>query len=189
MIKLAAALMAFTAAAPALGTPADPANPYAAPAPVTIEAGHQPAAARSAAVWGLLSYFGGGHGLGGRVTLPVGRGLLSHAAIEDSFALDLGVDYLRYSFGGALGGDLSWNLLRPVGGLLWNLHLSEDLALYPKLELGYDLVWLAGGGDTYAGLGGLHLAALVGMLYDVGPLSLRAELGWGHLKGGVAFRF
>jgi hypothetical protein len=124
-------------------------------------------------VHGLFSYYwsGLGVGVGVRYELPlVPGGLLVNAGIREDLALDFGADLLP-------------GALVPGVGLLWNFHLTRDLTVYPKLELGYGVAWW----DHYTGFAGpVFVQAVAGATLDLGKVKLRGELGSGMLLLGVA---
>jgi len=146
-------------------------------------------------LWGILPW--GGIGIGARVMFPLGISpLLTHATVHDRFALEVGADVLHWSYNYGAPGfnnfNYSWTEVVPVAGVMWNVWLNEQFALYPKLELGYAFGWFsgwdgAGGQPTY---GGLFLDGAVGALYKLasGP-TLRAEAGYAGLKLGAGWLF
>jgi hypothetical protein len=172
-------------------TPALAAGSYAGP-----RGGH------SLSVWGVFDAGGpGGVGLGMRLTLPlVPEGVLRHPTIKDEFVLELGADFVHY--GAQLGFypyyiDYTWNGVLPVVGAAWNVWFTPRFAIYPKLDLGYWIGWW-GGWNTYYGAtygyirpsyGGFFIQGALGFIYRLDPVALRAELGTGLLRLGVAFQF
>jgi hypothetical protein len=148
----------------------------------------------SATTWGIAGYHLG-RGIGARMTLPAADGLLRTQSISDVFALDIGADYLRFrdeapapSAAHALASNASASILRPVAGLLWAFRLGDRLALYPKLELGWNVPRSDARDPTAAArYAGIHVEGIAGLLVSLGRLSLRAESGWGYLKAGLGF--
>lgn len=139
-----------------------------------------------------------GVGVGVRAMVPlVPEGLLGSRSVRDELVLDLGADFVHYSDRvGAYGYylDYTWNGLLPVVGLEWNFWLNRNLALYPKLDLGYWIGWYSGWDNQYGysrpgGYGGFFIEGAVGLIYKLPRLALRAEVGSGLLRLGVAFPF
>ena len=119
------------------------------------------------------------------------EGLLKHERVKDQLAVEFGVDLLRFSYG-FLGNDYAFMELLPVAGVLWNIWLTDKLALYPKLDLGYAIGFFTGWEDSWGNrpsYGGFFWQASVGALYKLDSVSLRLELGNGLLKAGVGFGF
>jgi hypothetical protein len=143
----------------------------------------------SATTWGIAGYHLG-RGLGARMTLPAADGLLQTSTVSDAFALDIGADYLVFSDDAATPSRpaTSGSILRPVAGLLWAFRLGDRLALYPKLEVGWNVPRIDARDPTLiAHYAGPHIEGIAGLLLSLGRLSLRAESGWGYLKAGVGF--
>jgi hypothetical protein len=153
---------------------------------------------KSLAVWGILGW-GSAIGLGASFQLPlIPQGLIHDPGfkIHDSLDLDFGLDYLSYwetHHAGPYSYDVSELDLH--AGVLWNFWLTPQVALYPKLGLGYSFAhysyspdWPSGYGHTE--YGGLYPELAVGgQLKLSSSLSLRGELGWAGLKLGVGFAF
>jgi hypothetical protein len=110
--------------------------------------------------------------------------------IKDDFGIEFGVDYLHYSFD-YLGFDWDFDEIALMAGGVWNVWLNDNLALYPKLELGYSF----GSGDVdiagvnYSEDDGFVAQAAAGVLYKAFPVVLRAELGTWSLRLGAGFQF
>lgn len=149
----------------------------------------------SLSLWGVLDPgpFDGA-GLGFRLSLPVAPQGLLHARIHDELVLELGMDWVHYN--DRVGFypyyvDYSWNGVLAVGGIAWNFWFTPQLALYPKLDLGWWFGWYDGWNDRYGyGYGrhsfdGLFLQGAVGMIYRFRSVDLRVELGSGLLRVGV----
>lgn len=149
-------------------------------------------------------YAQAGYGLGGSYQIAVvPEGILKHPSIKDSIAVEAGLGFIHYSWGkvGYYTGtwpswtykeaDLSFNeILFTVGGV-WNFWLTPQLAVYPKLDLGYGFGWWNEdlGGGYMPSAGGFYFSGAAGAMYKLDKLSLRAELGSGMIKLGAAFQF
>jgi hypothetical protein len=145
-------------------------------------------------VWGILPW--SGIGIGARFMLPLGiKPLLTNTNLRDSFALEFGVDYFHWSFGYAGFGDYSVNELVPVVGVMWNIWVNQQFAFYPKIELGWGFGWAStpngySGAWDYTGHRGFYPDGAAGILYKLNNgLTLRAEAGYGGLKGGVGWLY
>jgi hypothetical protein len=150
---------------------------------------------RDLSLWGVLpySYGGFGFGVGARFALPLPiPSLLPPGRIRDNWSIEFGADYVRFSLG-YLSSDYTVNWLLPVVGVRWNVWLSDNFAVYPKAEAGYEIAWISGFPSGYSapGYGGVFVGGAAGLLYKVGSgnLTLRAEAGNFGLKGGVGFVF
>lgn len=170
---------------------APPAPPATASSPPAVAATAAPSA-RGLTLWGIVPW--GGFGVGGRFTLPLGMEplLKNNPNLRDAFALEFGADVLHWSYGfGAY--DYGWNAILPVVGVMWNVWLNEQLALYPKLDLGYFLGWYTGWSDQWGPRpthGGLFWNVALGAMYRLpSSITLRAEAGYAGLKLGAAWAF
>jgi hypothetical protein len=146
-------------------------------------------AASGPTVWGILPW--GGFGIGGRFMIPLGiPGVVRSSSVHDTFAVEVGADYLRWNHD-YVAGDYSWSEILAVGGFMWNFWLTDTFALYPKADLGYALGWFSG--SDYPGrpsYGGFFISGDAGAIYKLNSgLSLRGELGTDGLKAGVAWLF
>jgi len=138
-----------------------------------------------------------GIGFGGRLMLPlVPEGVLHHPRVRDEFTLELGADFVHYEDRVGLYPtyvDYSWNGFLPVVGATWNFWLTPELALYPKIDLGWWFGWYSGWNGSYGyGRGhfdGLFVQGAVGLVYRLRTVSLRAEAGSGLLRLGVGFAY
>jgi opacity protein-like surface antigen len=138
-----------------------------------------------------------GVGVGGRVMLPlVPQGLLHHPRIKDELTLELGADFVHFEDRVGYAPtyvDYSWNGFLPVVGATWNFWLTPELALYPKVDLGYWFGWYSGWNEYYgyghAGFGGAFLQGALGVVYRLQTVALRVELGSGLLRIGAGFPF
>jgi hypothetical protein len=142
-------------------------------------------------IWGILGGWYGGVGVGGRYMIPLGiKPLITNGNLKDSFALEVGADFMTWSYS-VLGG-YRWNQILPVAGIMWNIWIDEKLAFYPKLDLGYGFGWFSGWDNagpqpTY---GGFFWNIALGGLYKVsGNVALRGEIGYAGLKLGAQFLF
>ena len=138
-----------------------------------------------------------GTGVGFRVGIPVvPQGLIHGARVRDELVLEVGGDFLHYSnhVGFPIYGDYSWNGFLLVGGFAWNFWLTPQLALYPKLDLGFEYGWYHGWDTAWGGYygqhsyGGLFVQGAAGLIYRLHSVDLRVELGTGLLRLGVGFR-
>jgi hypothetical protein len=161
----------------------------------TAPRGH---AEKSLAVWGILGW-GSAVGLGASFQLPIiPQGLIHDPGfrLRDSLDLDFGLDYLNYwntYHSGPYNYDVSEVNLH--AGVLWNLWLTPQVAVYPKAGLGYSFAryrYSAGWpqGYDHTDYGGLYPELAAGaQLKLANAISLRGELGWSGLKLGVGFAF
>lgn len=146
-------------------------------------------------LFGSIGYgygYGTGFGAGIRYQIAfVKRVLKLPPGKHDEFGLEFGMDYYHvgyhYSF---LGNDYDWsyNEFTPVIGVTWNFWLTDRLAVYPKIDFGYRFVsWNSDVLQGYdPGLGHFYFQGTGGVVYDVGPVKLRAEIGWVSVRFGVA---
>jgi len=151
----------------------------------------------SLSVWGVFDagpVDGAGFGL--RLTAPIVPQGLLHAKVKDELVLEFGSDFVHYS--DRVGyypyyEDYSFNGILLVGGLAWNFWFTPQLALYPKLDLGWWLGWYSGWYDRYGyahhSFDGLFVQGAVGLIYKLPKVDLRVELGSGLLRLGVGFPF
>jgi len=148
--------------------------------------------------YGYGSGYHNGFGLGGRYrTALVPEGLIQgRGTVRDSLDLEFGADLVRYAYGYRSPGfayDYVWWAFRPRAGLLWNFWLSPQLALYPKLDLGYEFGWFDGWNSAAGprpGYAGLFLEPSIGLIYKTrSATSLRVELGSEGLKLGLGVAF
>lgn len=141
-----------------------------------------------------------GVGLGGRLTFPIIPGVIQHPRIRDEFVLEPGIDYVHYEADigwGPYRFDYSWSGLLFVVGGAWNIWLSPQLALYPKIDLGYWYGWYSGWDDRWGAdygygngdFGGLFIQAAGGLVYRLDRAQLRLELGSGLLRVGAGVSF
>lgn len=147
-------------------------------------------------VWGVLPW--GGFGLGARymIPLPITQ-LLTRTKFHDYWALEFGADILRFNYDYAFGTtaySYNWTEIIPVVGMMWQFWITDDFAVYPKVEIGYAFGWYSDtqGGTTSGLSGGNHLFpdGTAGLLYKLGNgITLRAEAGYVGGKVGLAWLF
>jgi hypothetical protein len=169
----------------------------AAPAEAKQAVGAGPTGATSLSFALDLDPWPGGWGAGFRVGLPLApNGILHSPKVRDEFQLEVGGDYLRYEqhWGNPYYDyHYSWSGILAVAGLQWNLWLAPQLALYPKVDLGFQSGWYSGW-DPYwdtgyrHSYGGLFAQLAAGVIYRLQPVDLRLELGTGLVRLGVGFR-
>jgi hypothetical protein len=185
--------------APTQPPPTEPAPPPAVAAPGTTGTQMQvgPAAGPTGpSLWGVLPW--GGYGLGARYMIPVPiTQILTRTRFRDYWALEFGADMLHFNYDYGLGGtafSYSWTEIIPVVGMMWQVWLTDDFAVYPKIELGYAFGWYSDTNGTSTGTlsGGNHFFpdGTAGLLYKLGNgITLRAEAGYVGGKAGVAWLF
>lgn len=139
-------------------------------------------------LFGILGYgYGDGVGVGARYMIPLPiPSLLTHTWLRDSWAVEFGGDLMYYSLGVA---DYHETVLIPVAGVMWNVWLNDQFAVYPKAEIGFGIDV----GSTYNGVvehNGIYPSGAAGLLYQVTKqITLRAEVGSTGLRGGAGFFF
>lgn len=182
--------VAMAGTAPA---PAPSASPPAAEAPESIVTTPAPSSGAPAisgvSLFGIVGY-GNSVGVGARYQLPVGiPSLIHHHRIKDSWAVEFGADLIYWSVDYAFAPAYHETELRPVGGLMWNVWLTPQFAVYPKAEIGWGFN-VAGSQYNYVGHSGIFPSGASGLLYRItDTITLRAELGFSGLRGGVGFFF
>ncbi len=170
---------------PALAAPGAPARAQVGPAD----------APTGPSLWGILPW--GGYGIGARYMIPVPiTQILTRTRFRDYWALEVGADLLHFNYDyafGTTGFSYSWTEVIPVVGMMWQVWLTDDFAVYPKVELGYAFGWYSDTNGMTTGLsGGNHFFpdGTAGLLYKIGNgLTLRAEAGYVGGKGGIAWLF
>lgn len=167
--------------------------PVATAAPAEAVQGADPVKLRASGVtpWLGLGYFGL-YGVGASYMMPVANGVLKHATIRDQFMLEFGATYLRRSYSWITGSDYVWNEIVPTAGAAWMVWLKPNLAVYPKVDVGYAFGWLSGfdcNGCSDPSYGGVFVNGSAGVMYDLGSMVLRGEVGNELVKGGVGFLF
>ena len=169
-----------------------PAQPgYAPPPPMAVATPGAAPSLKGLSVWGILPW--SGIGVGARFMLPMPISpLLGNSGIRDSWALEFGADFMHWSYG-YLNYDWSYNQFVPVVGLMWNIWLNQQFALYPKLEAGYAFGWWSNYDTTYGSQAShpwLFWDVTAGLMYKLNSgLTLRAEAGYAGLKLGVGWLF
>jgi hypothetical protein len=167
-----------------------PAEGYAPPPPRGVAPEH-----RGLSLWGIIPYGYGafGLGIGARFAVPLPiPSLIPGGRVRDDWSLEFGADYYRYSLGFAGSSDYAVNWFLPVCGIMWNVWLNDNFAVYPKVEAGYHIGWVSGYPDGYTApaYGGVFASGAVGLIYKLGgTVNLRAEAGYAGIKGGVGFAF
>jgi hypothetical protein len=155
-----------------------------------------PAGTKALVGWAILGW-NDAAGIGASFQAPlVPQGLIHDPGfrLHDTLDFDVGLDYLSYwnhYRSGPYAYDVSeFNL---HAGLVWNFWLTPQLALYPKVALGYGFAHYSGNWDPLYGrghYGGLYPELAVGgQLKLSSTLTLRSELGWAGLKIGLGFAF
>ncbi len=138
-----------------------------------------------------------GLGAGFRLTFPIVPQGILHARIHDELVLEPGVDFVHYSdrIGWPYYYRYDWNGLLAVCGVAWNFWLTPNLALYPKIDLGWWFGWYGGGYDSryggyYHDFDGVFLQLAGGLIYRLpSRVDLRVELGSGLLRVGIGIPF
>jgi hypothetical protein len=195
----ASTIMCVTAlsyAQPAQTTTAQAAAPTPEPDMVTTTAPNS--MDKTISALGAIGYgygFGAAFGVGARyewVILPKGFLRKLPKTMHDEFGIEPGFDYLHagYSLGG--GYSVDYNEFTPLVGVVWNIWLSDKVAVYPKVDIGYRIF------SASESLNGARVASFqtdyfpvyfqgaAGVVYRIGNVSLRAEIGWEALRAGVA---
>jgi hypothetical protein len=142
--------------------------------------------------FGVLSYTyraGTGAGLGVRYQKTIEReGVLKLSDIRDDIGIEAGMDVVHSRWSSLGTRSVSYDEIMPVVGGVWNFWLTPQAALYPKLDLGWRFGWWSDSKATgTSGYGGFFVQAAAGIVYRLERVTLRAELGTGLLRGGVAF--
>lgn len=163
-------------------------------APPPTRTHHRSGDVTGVSLWGILAYgyynsyyaaYSGGLGIGGRYAFPLGSSGLfrNNPNLSDQFALELGADLVFWNGFGA-----AFTTIIPTVGVMWVFWLDHGkLGLYPKLDLGLNLYLSSIPGAS--GIGEFYWDGLAGIIYRLGTVSLRGEVGRGMLKVGVALNF
>jgi len=186
--------------APAEGAPPAEAAPASAPAATAAAtgattAGEAPSLNGFSALLLLQDFFYGyyGIGVGGRYTIPIGIPSLltnaTHGKIRDSWGLEPGLDFVH--IGGRDYGvySYSYNVLTPTVGMMWFVWLTDEFAVYPKVEGGWQFGFSSSNSCSGCSTSGIYTEGSAGLLYKLSGLTLRAEVGNYGVKGGLAFFF
>lgn len=148
--------------------------------------------------YGYHDGYQNGFGIGGRYrTSLVPEGLIgpNSSRIRDTVDLEFGADLVRYTYRYSVPGttyDYSWTAFRPRVGAMWNFWFTPQLALYPKIDLGYQFGWFDGWNapGPHPSWSGLFLEPSIGMIWRFRPAtSLRVEAGSEGLKLGLGFAY
>ena len=166
----------------------------AAPVEPVVVDNNQSTMNNNLSLFGSIGYgygYGTGYGLGARyqvvfadhvLKLPPGK--------HDEFGIEFGLDYYHVSYDqSVLGTSFNWsyNEYTPVVGVTWNFWLTDKLMVYPKLDFGYRFIsWNDDLSGYDAGVGHFYFQGTGGIAYSLGPVKLRAELGWASLRVGAA---
>src|SRR6185436_12891543 len=132
---------------------------------------------------------GTGFGLSGRYQFTiVPEGVIHSPSIHDDFGIEPAVDFFHYSWDFA-GYSWTYNEFGLSASVVWNLWFSKEFAAYPRLGLGFAFgSWSDNAGiGNPGGYGGLVFVGGAGVLYQLGSVTLRAELNNASLGLGVAF--
>jgi hypothetical protein len=186
------------APSPAPASPEPSPSPSPSPAPADVP-GPPGSATMNYTISGFLglgySYgFAVGLGIGGRFQITlVPKGFIHslHAPMHDELALEPGFDYFHAGYSDGVGDSWSYNEFTPLVGVLWNFWLNDNVAFYPKLDVGYRIeTWSeshngqnVGGGHN--DLFPVYIQGAAGVVYRIGIVSLRGEVGWEDLRIGV----
>lgn len=157
---------------------------------------------RPSTLSGSLSLLGGiGYSYGFATAFGVGirgqwavvpKGFLHalKAPMHDELAIEPGVDYFHAS-ADAYGVTTTYNEVTPLVGVAWNFWLTQDLVVYPKFDIGFRIgsVTSRVNGTNIEATGSavspLYLQGAAGVGYRLGPVALRAEVGWQAFRLGA----
>ncbi|HEU4579751.1 MAG TPA: hypothetical protein VFS67_15940 [Polyangiaceae bacterium] len=131
---------------------------------------------------------GTGLGVSGRYQYTVvPEGFLHSSSIRDDFGVEAAVDFFHYSWD-LLGYSWTYNEVGLSASAVWNLWFSEQFAAYPRLGLGFAFGSFSDntGFSAPGGYGGLFLVGGAGVLYELAPVTLRAEVSNNYLGLGAA---
>jgi hypothetical protein len=176
-----------------------PASPEPSPSPAPSDVAGSPGSATMN--YTLSGFLGVGYSYGFAVGLGIGarfqitlvpKGFIHslHSPMHDELALEPGFDYFHAGY--SVDGDSwSYNEFTPLVGVLWNFWLNDNVAFYPKLDIGYRIeTWSesvngqnVGGGHN--DLFPVYIQGAAGVVYRIGIVSLRGEVGWEDLRIGV----
>lgn len=150
------------------------------------------------------SYWGHyGFGFGGRYEFKlVPRGFLPRGGrlrITDDLSMDAGFDFIHANYGSYIVDvdpytgryvyeDLTFNAFVPTVGVLWNVHLTPRLTVYPKIDTGAFIGWWSESAyysDPHVNV--FFVQGAVGLTYDIGAMRLKGEIGSGMIKLGLQF--
>jgi len=137
-----------------------------------------------------------GWGVGVRYkTALVPRGVIgpNASSIRDEVDLEFGGDLVNYDYRynvPPFDYRYSWTAIRPRVGVMWEFWFTPQIALYPKLDLGYEFGWFNGwdAPGSPPAWNGLFLEPALGFIWQFrATTSLRVEAGTEGLKLGVGF--
>jgi hypothetical protein len=186
------------AVAPEQSAPPPPPPNYApAPAPAVQEGSIRDASdKRRPFTLSVLAYvpWWYGIGIGARVgfEIPiVHNGFIP--SINDSFSLEpsFAIAYSTYNQFSYYD-DLHALRYTPALAVLWSFYFSPKFRVYGAVNLGYTIVDYTGdlGGYEFKSDDYFYYEVSAGIFYDFNQhLSVRAELGWQGLRGGLALLF
>jgi len=177
--------------------PAQPAaTPAATPAPTDTPAPQGDRTSENLTLSGFLGLgygygFGLGVGFGGRFQFDiVPNGFLHHPTIHDELALEPGIDFFHDGYGNDAY-HVDYNEITPLVGCLWNVWLNNQFAVYPKIDIGIRIGFWSETANGVTQNNGhdyvfpLYIQGAAGVVYRLGPVSLRAEVGWDALRIGA----
>jgi hypothetical protein len=196
---VAAPAPAPTPAPAAAVAPVPPPAPAAAPPPDAITAPMNDGTMQGAVTaflgigygWGL----GIGEGVGARFQydfLPKGVFHFQNG-MHDEMGVEAGLDFFHVSYGYGDGFNESYNEFTPLAGWVWNFWLTDKLAVYPKIDIGVRI-----GSYSYTDRNGntvshtnsdvfpVYFEGAAGVVYRLGPVALRGEVGWEALRIGAS---
>jgi len=195
---------------PPVGTEPAPPAPAATPAPgwappPATAVGSAPAL-KGLSPWLVANngtgYYGYGYGLGASFLFPLGfPPIFKNGRIHDIWAIEAGLDVTRHSY--AYYGcsvllnncsDTASILVTPYANVMWQVWLNESFAVYPKAGMGYGI---RVSGNDYCGSNTfgcstafpLRIDGGGGVLYRTGAITLRGEVGYDGIRGGIGFFF
>ncbi len=152
-------------------------------------------------ILGYSYYFANAYGLGIRYQKTLAPNLL-RAQIRDDLALEGGLDltysswtsYWDYPY--TVTG--TYTAVSPVVGLVWNFWLNDKIAIYPKMDLGWEFgsvkwdstnpYWNSTLYWSSHAYGGAYLDLAGGLAIKLERVSLRLQAGIHGLYAGVGFQ-